>query len=77
MGALVAASDGFTPADIEFAARRASQSALEAALGAGEVGGKTGPSTEDFLEAIGATRATVPPETVAEFLEDIDSIARL
>ncbi len=76
LAALVTASDGFTPADIEFAARRASQSALEKAVD-DAVAGEAGPTTADYLEAIGATRATVAPEVVAEFEEDIESVARL
>ncbi|WP_291382300.1 GNAT family N-acetyltransferase [Demequina sp.] len=78
--ALVEASEGFTPADIEFAARRASQAALEAAMDRGtpaEGAAPGGPTTSDYLEAIGSTRATVSPAVVAEFLEDIESIARL
>jgi len=73
--ALVAASEGFTPADIEFAARRASQSALEAAVAS--VDAAAGPTTADYLEAVGATRATVSAKVVAEFAEDIESLARL
>jgi transitional endoplasmic reticulum ATPase len=78
--ALVEASEGFTPADIEFAARRASQAALESAVERGSEAGADapgGPTTGHYLEAVGATRPTVSPEVVAEFLEDIDSIARL
>jgi len=76
--ALVTASNGFTPADIEYAARRASQEALAHALRT-----DTDPSpgeeltTNDYVAALGATRATVSEETVAEFLEDITTIARL
>jgi len=75
MPALVEASAGFTPADIEFAARRASQSALEAAVANEHAA--PGPTTTDYLDAIGATRATVSAEVVAEFTEDIESLARL
>ena len=75
LAALVAASEGFTPADIEFAARRASQAALEAAVAS--VHAAAGPTTADYLEAVGATRATVSAEVVAEFAEDIESLARL
>ena len=81
VAALVEASEGFTPADIEFAAHRASQSALESAVKLSESGSQVdadaGPSTDDFLAAVGGTRATVSAEIVAEFLEDIESIARL
>ncbi|NYI42691.1 SpoVK/Ycf46/Vps4 family AAA+-type ATPase [Demequina lutea] len=75
LASLVAASEGFTPADIEFAARRASQSALEAAVASADAA--AGPTTADYLEAVGATRATVSAEVVAEFAEDIESLARL
>jgi len=36
-----------------------------------------GPTTEDYLWAIGDTRMTVSGEMVGQFLEDIDSLARL
>lgn len=78
--ALVAASEGFTPADVEFSARRASQAALEAAVDRDDRAGTAtpgGPTTRDYLDAIRGTRATVSTEVVAEFLEDIDTIARL
>ena len=78
--ALVEASEGFTPADIEFAARRASQAALEAAVERGAEAGTDapgGPTSGHYLEAISSTRATVSPAVVAEFLEDIEAIARL
>ncbi len=78
IGALVAASDGFTPADIEYAARKASQEALAHALRSGDdpaPGDEL--TTEDYLAALAGTRATVSAGTVAEFLEDITTIARL
>ncbi len=71
---LVAASDGFTPADIEFAARKAAQTALERALAGSDAGG---PSTSDYLAALRETRATVSPEVVADFTEDITRLGRL
>lgn len=74
---LVSASDGLTPADIEYAARRAAQTALERALESGAPDAAAGPSTADYLHALGDTRATVPASVVAEFLEDIDQLARL
>jgi len=36
-----------------------------------------GPTTEDYLWDIGDTRMKVSGEMVGEFLEDIDSLARL
>ncbi|MHA7142103.1 ATP-binding protein [Arthrobacter sp. CAL618] len=76
---LVKTSDGFSPADIEFAARKASQRALEQAV-FGAVDGGTpapGPSSEDYLSAIAETRTTVSASVAQEFREDIERIARL
>jgi SpoVK/Ycf46/Vps4 family AAA+-type ATPase len=78
--ALVEASEGFSPADVEYAARRASQEALERALFTADTvpaEAPSGPRTEDYLEAIRATRTTVSPQVAAEFLEDIERLARL
>jgi hypothetical protein len=36
-----------------------------------------GPTTDDYLAAIGSTRTTVSPQVAAEFLEDIERLARL
>ncbi len=77
IAALVEASDGFTPADIEYAARRASQEALARALRAGEAG-----------DAEGSRHRRLPPRArrdardgleadVEGFLADIDTFARL
>ncbi|WP_104163686.1 ATP-binding protein [Cryobacterium sp. N22] len=78
LAALVAASDGFSPADIEYAARRASQQALEDALSAGaDEHAPGGPGTEDYLAGIRGTRTTVSAQVAAEFLEDIERLARL
>jgi SpoVK/Ycf46/Vps4 family AAA+-type ATPase len=74
---MVKRTDGFSPADIEYAARKASQRALEAAVYDESGGGREGPSTEDYLWAIGDTRMTVSSEMVGSFLEDIESLARL
>jgi SpoVK/Ycf46/Vps4 family AAA+-type ATPase len=76
-------SEGFSPADIEFAARRASQVAMEHALSRphGSLGGTDeeteGPTTRDYLDAVAGTRATVSVEAAAEFAEDITTLARL
>lgn len=79
LAALVAASDGFSPADIEYAARKASQNALENAVYAPDDSEprRTGPVTGDYVAAIASTRTTVSAEAAAEFLEDIDSLARI
>ncbi|GMM97579.1 ATP-binding protein [Microbacterium sp. MTN4-26] len=74
--ALVSMTEGFSPADIEFAARKASQSALEHAVDVGDEA-PAGPRMEDYVSAITATRATVPQETVVEFLEDIENVGRI
>lgn len=77
---VVAASAGFSPADVEYAARRASQQALEDALDAagGFVGEPlAGPTTGHYLAAVAATKATVSPEMAADFEEDIETLARL
>ncbi|MDN4477943.1 ATP-binding protein [Demequina sp. SYSU T00039] len=76
LDALVAASGGFTPADMEFAARRASQSALEAAVD-GRGAGAPGPTTDDYLAAIASTRATVSDEVAGEFGQDIVAFGRV
>lgn len=85
VAALVEASSGFSPADIEFAARSASQRALEKAMfddGAGPAGApgtgapERGPVSADYLETIAETRATVSDAVAADFLEDIDALAR-
>ena len=75
---LVDSTRGFSPADIEFAARKASQNALEHALyPGGTADAAAGPVTKDYLDAIAGTRATVSEEDASQFLQDIDSIARL
>ncbi|MGW9114887.1 ATP-binding protein [Microbacterium sp. NPDC055683] len=72
--ALVESSEGLTPADIEYAARRASQEALARAL----KGGDEAPlATADYLAALRATRATVSEETAREFRDDVRTLARL
>jgi GNAT superfamily N-acetyltransferase len=71
---LVKASAMFTPADIEFAARRGAQSAFER-----EIECRTGEpaKTQDYLTAIDQTRPTLTEAAVAEFFEDIELHARL
>jgi MoxR-like ATPase/GNAT superfamily N-acetyltransferase len=73
---LVASSDGYSPADIEFAARSASQAALEQSVFGSPVAGIRGPSTDDYLTAIAKTRATVSSTVASEFREDIEALAR-
>ncbi len=71
--ALVRASELFTPADIEFAARKAAQLAFEREHFEGT---ERRASTEDFLAAIGETRPTLTDEAIAEFHEDRERFAR-
>lgn len=82
---LVRVSEGLTPADIEYAARRASQDALarvlrggeDAAILAASVTSPTHLSTDDYTAALSVTRATVSAEQQEAFLEDIEALARL
>jgi hypothetical protein len=76
---LVEASDLFTPADIEFAARKGSQRALGLAI-YGELDTQPrvgGPTTDGYLAALSETRPTLTKVIVEEFTEDIATIARL
>jgi len=72
---LVERTEGFSPADIEYAARKASQTALESAVYSGA--DDSGPSTDHYAAAIASTRATVSPQVAAEFLEDIVTLGRV
>ncbi|GAA2749121.1 ATP-binding protein [Amnibacterium kyonggiense] len=75
---LVALSDGMTPADIEYAARHASQDALGRALAVGRAPAlEEGPTTEDCVRALSGTRATVTREAVIAFEDDIARFARV
>jgi SpoVK/Ycf46/Vps4 family AAA+-type ATPase len=64
----------FTPADIEFAARRTAQLAFERVL---FEGGDETVTTGDILHAISQTRRTLTSELVAEFEQDIQDYARV
>jgi AAA+ superfamily predicted ATPase len=64
---LVDASELFTPADIEFAARKAAQRAFEREVLEGR---STRATTEDFLWAIERTRPTLSKEIVDSFQEE-------
>lgn len=79
IGALVGHTSGYSPADIEFAARTASQVALERAVAARTNGDEPprGPTTDDFIAAIERTRTTVSPDVAREFEHDIVDIARV
>ena len=73
VGVLVEASPLFTPADIEWAARKAAQRAFEREHFAGRGSRAT---TDDFLSAIAETRATLTPEMVEEFVADTTRFSR-
>jgi transitional endoplasmic reticulum ATPase len=75
IAALVRVSDSFTPAEIEHAARVASQSSFERAVFAGCEGG--GPTTGDYLAAIAAARPSVTEEVRTSFADDVEQLARL
>lgn len=76
---LVRATEGFSPADIEYAARSASQAAFERAVANGHENhtGAIGPELEDYLTAASQTRATVSPDVAREFEDDITTLARV
>lgn len=71
---LVEASEMFTPADIEFAARKGAQSAFEREI---EYRRGEPAQTDDYLTAIADTRPTLTDEMVAEFTDDIAERTRL
>ena len=74
MAAIVEESRLFTPADIEFAARRTAQLAFERII---FESGQEQVSTGDVRDAITMTRRTLTPEMVAEFEQDIGDYARV
>jgi SpoVK/Ycf46/Vps4 family AAA+-type ATPase len=73
VGALVAASDRFTPADIEFAARKAAHTAFEREHFDNVAHRAT---TEDFLAAIAATKPTVTDDMIESFGRDVEQFRR-
>jgi SpoVK/Ycf46/Vps4 family AAA+-type ATPase len=73
VGVLVEASPLFTPADIEWAARKAAQRAFEREHFAGRGSRAT---TDDFLAAITETRATLTPAMLEEFAADTTRFSR-
>jgi SpoVK/Ycf46/Vps4 family AAA+-type ATPase len=76
LDALVAATEGFTPADIEYAARVAAQAAFERVAVQGKPTATPGASTDDYLTAQRQVRPTVTPAIRQEFVEDIAAFAR-
>ena len=71
--ALVAASEFFTPADIEFAAHKAAQRAFEQEH---LEGSRERATTEDFLAAIRETKPTLSEEVIASFEKDVERFSR-
>ncbi|MCX5090806.1 bifunctional GNAT family N-acetyltransferase/ATP-binding protein [Streptomyces sp. NBC_00365] len=71
---LVEASEMFTPADIEFAARKGAQAAFER-----EITDRRGTpaDTEDYLAAIADTRPSLTEQALTEFREDIERHVRM
>jgi transitional endoplasmic reticulum ATPase len=74
MAAIVEESRLFTPADIEFAARRTAQLAFERVL---FEQGDEQVTTGDILHAIGQTRLTLTPKLVLDFEQDIKDYGRV
>lgn len=73
MEAVVEHCDLFTPADIEFAARKTAQLVFERAV-TGETDQRA--TTQDVLHGISETRPTLTAELIAAFEEDIADHAR-
>lgn len=71
---LVRASNNFTPADIEHAARGVAQRMFESTVDHGQ---RRAATTDDVLTVVLRTRPTLEPETVIDFEEDIARFARL
>jgi transitional endoplasmic reticulum ATPase len=73
LDSLVGSSELFTPADIEFAARKAAQRAFERE----HFDGTTQRATEeDFLTAIRSTRPSLTREILKGFEQDVEQFAR-
>ncbi len=73
---LVARTVGFTPADIEHAARIAAQLAFEREVVAGVADPEPGASTQDYLTALLDIRPTVTRAMQRDFDEDIEVFGR-
>lgn len=71
---LVRATEGFTPADINHAARTMAKQLFEQSLDTGQ---RCRGTIGQFLEVIGTVRPTLTAEMVAAFAEDIDTTARM
>ena len=71
---LVEAAELFTPADIEFAARKGAHAAFEREITQGSADRAT---TQDYLVAIDEVRPTLTAAMLAEFTSDSEQFARL
>lgn len=71
---LASASELFTPADIEFAARKGAQAAFDREMSCGRGEPAT---TEDYLTAIRAVRPTLTTANLTAFTQDKTEFARL
>lgn len=71
--ALVAASDGLTPADIGHATQLVAQSTFEASL---RTGSRVRATNADYLAALEQTRPTLDASDIAAFRRDIDRFQR-
>lgn len=74
IGQLVTATEGFTPADINHAARTMAQQLFEQSL---DTGSRRRGTTARYLQVIETVRPTLTPDMVAAFAEDIETTARL
>jgi transitional endoplasmic reticulum ATPase len=74
MTAIVGRSTLFTPADIEFAARRTAQLVFERVMFSG---GDELTTTADVLQGVAQTRRTLTADMVAQFEQDIEDYARV
>ncbi|MET8533619.1 hypothetical protein ABZV67_17195 [Streptomyces sp. NPDC005065] len=72
--ALASASEGFTPADIAHVARTVSQARFEHTV---DIGTRARPTTDDYVETVGATQPTVSSTMAQEFSDQSDRFARV
>ncbi|WAM19333.1 ATP-binding protein [Rhodococcus sp. JS3073] len=73
VAALVAATEGYTPADVAHAARMVAQATFECSVDSGV---RCHASTQDYLDVIATVRPTLTPEMLQAFDEDIEHYAR-
>jgi SpoVK/Ycf46/Vps4 family AAA+-type ATPase len=73
LDALVSSSELFTPADIEFAARKAAQRAFEREHFEGAAHRA---NQDDFLISIDSTRPSLTKEVLRAFEQDVEQFAR-